>query len=40
VNPPDAYLNMASKLGAERFFLKPVDNDLLLSSIREILLEK
>jgi CheY-like chemotaxis protein len=34
---PKMYLNMASKFGAVRTFTKPVDNEILLSAIAEIL---
>ncbi len=34
---PEIYLNLASKLGAVRTFTKPVDNDILLSAIKELL---
>jgi YesN/AraC family two-component response regulator len=34
---PKMYLNMASTFGAVRTFNKPVDNDILISNIKEIL---
>ena len=34
---PKTYLDLASKLGAVRTFAKPVDNDILLSTIKDIL---
>lgn len=37
LNDPKMYLNMALKFGAVRSFEKPVDNELLLSAIKEIL---
>ncbi|MCP3876655.1 MAG: response regulator [Desulfobacteraceae bacterium] len=36
VGDPKTYLNIASKLGAVRAFAKPVDNNILLSAIKEI----
>jgi DNA-binding response OmpR family regulator len=37
ITDPKMYLNLASKFGAVRTFAKPVDNDILLSTIKEIL---
>ena len=34
---PKMYLDLASKLGAVRTFAKPVDSDILLSTIKELL---
>jgi CheY-like chemotaxis protein len=34
---PESYLEMASMLGAARTFAKPIDNDELLETVREIL---
>ena len=34
---PKIYLTLAAKLGAVRTFTKPVDNEILLSTIKEIL---
>jgi FixJ family two-component response regulator len=34
---PKIYLNLASKLGAVATFTKPVNNKVLLSTIKEIL---
>lgn len=34
---PKIYLDLASKFGAVRTFPKPVDNEILLSTIKEIL---
>ena len=34
---PDDYLNFASKLGAQRAFLKPVRREQLLKAVRELL---
>ncbi len=34
---PKMYLNLASKLGANRTFTKPVDTDVLLVAIEEII---
>jgi len=34
---PEIYLNLASKLGVDRTFAKPIDNDILLSTIKEML---
>jgi YesN/AraC family two-component response regulator len=36
ITDPKIYLNFASKFGAVRTFTKPVDNGILLSTIKEI----
>ncbi len=35
---PKIYLNLASRLGAVHVFAKPVDNEILLSTIKETLM--
>lgn len=37
IQDPKMYLNLASKFGAVRTFVKPVDNEILLSTIKDIL---
>ena len=37
LNDPKMYLDLAGKFGAVKTFSKPVDNDVLLSSIKQIL---
>ena len=37
IQDPKMYLDLASKFGAIRTFAKPVDNEILLSTIKEIL---
>lgn len=34
---PEDYLDLADRLGADRIFVKPVDREDLLSSVRELL---
>ncbi|MBU1387826.1 MAG: response regulator [Proteobacteria bacterium] len=37
INDPKIYLNLAAKLGTICTFVKPVDNEILLSTIKKIL---
>jgi len=37
ITDPKMYLDLASKFGAVRTFSKPIDNEILLSAIKEIL---
>jgi len=37
ITDPKMYLDLASKFGAFRTFSKPIDNEILLSTIKEIL---
>ncbi len=36
VNDPKMYLHLAEKLGAVRAYSKPIDNEILISAIKEI----
>ena len=38
ITDPKMYLDLATKFGALRSFEKPVDNEMLISTIKEILL--
>jgi YesN/AraC family two-component response regulator len=37
LNDPKMYLDLAAKFGAVKIFSKPVDNDRLLSAIKEVI---